>query len=380
VPTRILYLITELDVGGAEKALCELVHRLNREAYAPVVACLSGRGPVAEWLAALDVPVHTLGLPDRGAGPWDVLTALRRLRRLVRRLQPAILHTILFHANLLGRLGVCRRGSAGRPVIVSAVRVAERRFRWHLLGDYVTHGLADCEVCVSEGVRRFMRRQARIPPDKLRVIPNGVDLAAIDAVQPADLADLGCRTGGTALCYVGRLDGQKGLSVLLRALARLRGATAGWHLVVVGEGPLRGELAALARRLHIDGRVQFLGWRPDALTIVAACDLFVMPSLWEGMPNAVMEAMALGRCVVATAVEGTTELIESGRSGLLVPPRQVRRLADAITVAITNPDRRAALGRSARERIADHFTIERTVARYEALYRDLLHGRGRPAP
>jgi len=380
VPVTILYLITELDVGGAEKALYELVRRLDRRRYTPEVACLSGSGAVADWLAALDVPVHFLEMPDRGAGPWHALRALKRLKQLLRVLQPGIVHTILFHANLLGRLAVNGgRARANRPMVVSAVRVAERRYRWHLLADYLTHGLADCEVCVSEGVRRFMRREARIPPGKLRVIPNGVDLAAIDEVRPADLADLGCRPDRPTLCFVGRLEGQKGLSFLFRALTRLRGHVSTWQLVLVGEGPQRGELAALARNLHIDRRVHFLGWRPDALAVTAACDLFVMPSLWEGMPNAVMEAMALGKCVIATAVEGTSELIESGRSGLLVPPRRVRRLADAIAVALTNPDRRAQLGRTARRRIADQFPVERMVARHEALYGHLLAAR-RPIP
>ena len=144
---------------------------------------------------------------------------------------------------------------------------------------------------------------------------------------------------------------------------------------MVGAGPERERLEALAGRLDIRERVHFLGWRADALSIVAACDLFVMPSLWEGMPNAVIEAMALGRCVVASAVEGTTELIEAGRSGLLVPPGRVKRLADAISVALTNPERRKRMGSAARRRVARHFPIERTVADYQALYDELLAAR-----
>jgi glycosyltransferase involved in cell wall biosynthesis len=380
VPASILYVITELDIGGAEKALYGLVRRLDRRRYAPEVACLSGRGAVGAWLAALDVPVHYLYPASQRPSVRLVVGALWRLRRLVREVRPDLVHTVLFHANLIGRLAVLGshsappgpgRGRPGhRPVVVSAVRVAERRYRWHLLGDYLTSHLVDREVCVSKGVRRFTERCARIPAQKLCVIPNGVDLPAIDAVRPADLTALGCRPGRPTIAYVGRLDPQKGLSHLLRALAGL--SQTAWQLVLAGDGPQRTELETFVASLGLADRVRFLGWRPDALSIVAACDLFVMPSLWEGMPNAVMEAMALGKCVVATAVEGTEDLMEDGVSGLLVPARQSQALAEAIRRALADADLRDRLGAAARERIRAHYSIDRVVAQHDALYQSLL--------
>lgn len=372
MPATILYVITELDIGGAEKALFELVRRLDRDRYAVEVACLTGRGAVGGWLRGLHVPVHFLRMPPGGFRPWQALLAERRLRRIIRELRPDIVHTVLFHANLLGRLAARRGLFFDRPGFVSGVRVAERRHRWHLIADHLTHRLMDVEVCVSEGVRHFTETAARIPAHKLRVIPNGVDLAAIDAVKPVDLVELGCLPDVPAVCFVGRLDPQKGLGDLLHAVHELHRREILCQLVLVGQGPQRAELEALARSLGIAEWVHFLGWRADAPAVMAACEVFVMPSLWEGMPNAVMEAMALGRCVVATAVEGTSELIVDGESGLLVPPQAPHLLMHALADALAEPALRDRLGRAARRRIAAHFTIEQTVAQYDALYQQLL--------
>jgi len=375
MPATILYVITELDIGGAEKALFELVRRLDPDRYAAEVACLSGHGDVGDWLADLGVPVHYLGVPAGRGLVRHGVAGVRRLRRIVRDLRPHIVHTFLFHANLIGRLAARPGLLARRPAVVGSVRVAERRHRWHLLADGLTRSLIDCEVCVSEGVRRFTHRYARIPLAQLRVIPNGVNLEAIDAVRPVDPGTIGCDPDRPILCFVGRLDPQKGITILLEAVARVEPSC---QVVLVGDGPQRGELAARAAALGIGDRVHFTGWRPDAAAVMAASDVFVLPSLWEGMPNALMEAMALGRCAVASAVEGSDELIDDGVTGLLVPAGAVAPLAERIALALADTDRRRQLGRAARRRIAERFTIERAVTAYDALYRELLATREVP--
>ncbi|MBM4041719.1 MAG: glycosyltransferase, partial [Planctomycetes bacterium] len=296
--SRILYVITELDVGGAEKALCELAAGLNRAAYEPQVVCLTGHGPLGGELLRRAVPVRFL----EARGFWDV-RLLWRLRRLIR--QADIVHSFLYHANMAARLAAVGTGA----IVVCSARVAERSRPRRLRLECLTQGLVDAEVCVSNGVRDFFLKGG-FPKGKLVVIPNGVDVARFAGRQPAFKARLGLPPSAPLVASVGRLHEQKGMEFLIRAAASLHRSRPDCRFLIVGKGPQEAKLRAAAKNLHLGEAVTFLGHCDDVPSLLRAADVFVLASLWEGMPNVVLEAMATGLPIVATRVEGTVDLIE----------------------------------------------------------------------
>jgi len=355
---RIFYLITELDVGGAEKTLFELATHLDRARFEPVVGCLSGQGEVGQWLS--DKGVEVVHFDMRSRFDWGVVG---RVAGELRRRKPDVLHTFLFHANFVGRLAALR---AGVERVISSVRVEERR-RLHLLGDWLTQGLMEVQTCVSTSTLEYTRRRARIPLRKLVVVPNGIDLARFEDVAPCP-ADWELPNDGPVVAAVGRLDRQKAPLTLVRAFARVRERHADAVLAYAGDGPMRGQVEREIERLGLRDHVRLLGWVEDVRPLLARADVFALASQWEGMPNCVLEAMACGAPVVCTAVGGCPELVDDGVTGFLVAPGDADALADRVARLLGDGGLRKRMNREAKERLRRRFTIESMVAANEALY------------
>jgi glycosyltransferase involved in cell wall biosynthesis len=319
---------------------------------------------MADRLVASGVPVHSLD----ARRPSDAPRSIFQLSRLIARLRPALVHTFLFHANIIGRLSASLAGSA--PVI-SSIRVAERRYRHHLILENATCRLSDKLVCVSEAVSEYTRRHSHVPSTLLETIPNAIDAGSIVTCK-AERSQLGVPPDGIVALYVGRLDAQKGVDVLLRALAIAHSRDPRVHVVVVGAGPDRVDLASLAQQLGVAARTHFLGWRADVPALMNAADLFVMPSRWEGMPNAVLEAMSHGLPVIATRAEGSTELVRDGETGLLVDIDRADELARALLLLAHDVDLRQRMGRGGREVTRREFSLALMIRRYTRLYESVL--------
>jgi starch synthase (maltosyl-transferring) len=359
--TRLLYIITELDVGGAENALCELATRLDRQAFQPEVACLYGEGPLAGRLRARGVDVHPLG----ARGKWD-LRVLWRLRRLLRRADLA--HSFLFHANMVTRVAAI---GAGLAAVVSSARIAERSRPRRRSLERWTHRLIDAQVCVSTGVRDWYAAGG-FPTHKLLVIPNGVDVDRFAGRDPAFKTQLGLPADTPLVTAIGRLHEQKGMEFFLRAAASVRHSRPDCHFLLIGRGPLEGKLRAQARELRLDDHVTFLDFCGQIPDVLKATDVFVLPSLWEGMPNVVLEAMAAAVPVVATRVEGVADIIEHGKTGLLLMPKDIPSLSSSTRRLLDEPGRARAIGEAAQAHVRASFSIEATVRRHHELYARLL--------
>ncbi len=215
-PRRIAFCITELEPGGAERCLVELVTRLDRSEFEPVVYCLGPRPlgnprSLADELEKRGVAVHSLG----AEGLWDFWRVLGQLRRHFAVQRPEIVQCFLFHANVLGALAA---RSAGVPHVLSGIRVAERDRPWHLRLARYAGGSVERHVCVSEAVRDFSTTVGRLPADKLCVIPNGIDVQKFSSVSPADLASLGVSPDRRVLLAIGRLERQKGFEWLIKLM------------------------------------------------------------------------------------------------------------------------------------------------------------------
>jgi len=365
-PIPIAFCITELDRGGAERALSQLVLGLDRNEWLPRVYCLGPRGHFADVIEAGGVAVECFG----GSGLLSLPRVLVRLTQALRRSRPAVLQTFLFHANIVGRIA----GRLARvPRVVSGIRVADRRSRWYGRLDRWTNGLVDHNVCVSQGVADFSIKESGLSPRKLSVIPNGVDSDFFRSASPADLTQFGVPHGSTVCITVGRLEKQKGIDLLLTAASLVLREHRDCHFLIVGEGCDRAALESQAAALGIANSVHFVGPRADVANLFAASTVFVLPSRWEGMPNALLEAMASGLPVVATEVEGTSEIVRSGESGLLVPVGQSEELATAIRSVLDDTDRSHSMAYAAQTLVNERYTTEAAATAYSDLYRRLAH-------
>lgn len=369
--TTVLYLITDLNVGGAERVLLEVVRRLDRRRFQPAVCSLAPPGAMAREFGELGVPVYGLGM----AGFRHLFRA-GMLFALLRRQRFDIVHTHLFHANVLGRV-VARL--AGVPVVVSTTHVAEPRC-WHLLLERWTASLVDRVVAVSEGVRRYMVERAHIPAGKIVVMRNGVDPGRFRLRRGGFRRREGIASDCLLVTTVGRLHAQKGLGCLLQAARSLTLPHPEVRFLVVGEGPERRQLLRLRDRLGLGDRVRFLGFRADVPQILADSDVFALPSLWEGLSIALLEAMAAGLPVVATDVEGVAEVVTDGETGLVVPPGDADALTAALSRLLGDPSLRRRLAQAGHQRVVRHFGWEKVVSDTMDLYERLLSECGSRKP
>jgi len=366
---RIFYFITEFDIGGAERCLWELARAMKRRGHEVYACALSGRGPVGEWLARDGVPVTYLD----AKGKYDA-TCIFRLASLLRRQRVDVFHSFLFHANFMGRIAA---RLARVPVSIGSIRVAEKRRRSHLALDRLTIGLVDMEVAVSESVAAFSREVARIPANKLTVIGNAVDVERFQRAPRGTLRrSLGVGDDAFLIGFVGRLETQKGLDILLEAFTRVRSEIPHARLIVVGAGREETQLRSLAREIDLGDSAIFLGWRSDIPEILADLDLLAAPSRWEGMSNVILEALAAGVPVVATDVQGTREALGDGLCGeLLDAMPDPDTLARRIQRLLGSPDRRRELSGKGVERARRTFSVSAMVDCHERLYAELLASR-----
>ena len=362
--------ITDLRLGGAERCLLELATGLDRKRFCPVVYALEPPPEMEQdsclpALEAADIEVHCLG----ARASWQFPHVLRNLTRLLAAQRPRIVQTLLFHANIAGRIAARR---AGVGVVVSGIRVAEPHRRWRLWADRLTERLVDRHVCVSQSVAEFAHARARLPAEKLVVIPNGVDCRRYPARRPADLRGLGIQPDHRVVSCVGRLERQKGLPWLIRSAPAWLGRLPKTELVLVGEGPLRGKLERICRQSGVSDRVHFAGWRGDVAEILAASDLLVLPSAWEGMPNVILEAMASRLPVVATDVAGVRQLLGPAAVDQIVQYGDSDAFAERVIMLMENGRRAAELGGENRSRAEEKFSLAGMVTAYERLWESLL--------
>ena len=362
-PVRIAFCITDLDVGGAERMFVELVTRLDRLRWEPRVYCLSAQGALVARLQAAEIPVTCFG-----AKSTRHLGVIQRLAAELKTFSPALIQCFLFHANVVGRLAAWW---AGVPNVVCGIRVAERRSRVPLWLDWLTQGFVDYNVCVSQAVAEFSIRNAKLKASKISVTPNAVEFDRFANAVAVDRSSLGLSAAPLVL-FVGRLDPQKAPFILLEAFAHLLERYRDWQLLFVGDGPLRASMDEWITQRGLDHRIRIAGWRPDVPELLKAADLLALPSLWEGMPNIVLEAMAAGLPVVVSRVEGTEELIRDGETGLLVTPGSPIELERRIETVLTDPELCSRLRKAAQLAVQKLFTLDRMVSAYEQLYARLI--------
>lgn len=373
---RVCHVVNNLDVGGLERVVLSLLRHLPARVETSLV-CLSGPGKLfgehglpPDRCLVLDKRAQ-VGWAERLRTPERILRIARFLRR--RRVDVVHVHNLapLVYGGVAARLLGPRRPAvvySEHNQIYRANARAEGRFRRYVR-------LADQVVAVSDDLRRTLVDRLRIAPP-VRVLHNGIDPAPFEGVDPSPVRrelDIGPDSFVVGTAVV--LSEQKGVRFLLEAAGLVRATDPGVRFVVAGDGPLRAELERRAAELGLGDGVRFLGYRRDVPQLVAAFDAYVLPSLWEGLPLALLEALASGKPIVASRVGGNPEVVEHERNGLLVPPRSPEALAEAILRLRRDPALREAIRGRNQERFHRFFSIASMVNGHVPLYEELAAGR-----
>jgi L-malate glycosyltransferase len=362
-------------VGGTERQAVELLKRIDRRRFDVSLAALRLEGPLYQEVAAIFPRVPQFPLTNFYNA--NAAKQLIRLREWMVMNQAEILHAHDFYAGLLGAAAA---RFAGVRVIACQrhMRLSDRRA--HEWGTRLTHRLAHRVLVNSEAIRDHLLAGGRVAPEKIVVIRNGLSAAAEIAVLDAGarakrraalLRELNLGEDAKLIGIVARLQPVKGHRYFVEAAGRIAAVEPKAHFLLVGDGALRLEIEEQAARLGVNDRVHLLGDRRDAALIAAGFDVAVSASLSEGLPNAVMEAMAAGAPVVATAVGGTTELVIDSATGFLAPPADADALARRILDALRNPEFSARMAAQGRRRILDQFGMRRMVESVERLYGEM---------
>ena len=367
---RILHVIATLDPAGAENQLTRLALNLDASRFSPSVCCLTRGGPLEEKLARGGVPCLVL----RKRGKCDAV-ALFRLAGLMRRFRPHVVHTWMFTSNAYGRAAAVL---AGAPVrVTTELSVDEWKWGPYRAVDRLLLPFTDAVIANAEAVKRFYVNREHVQQEKIVLIRNGIDLNLFQPRPRREARErLGIPQEAKVIGGAGRLDPQKGFPFLLEAMPEVLRRHPEAMIVIAGEGEERRALEALAARLGLAGRVRLLGRTEDMPGFMSALDVFALPSLWEGLPHVVMEAMACGSPVAAARVGGVGELIAEGVTGITVEPRSPSALAGAIVRLLDDPRARDEMGRKAREAAQRDFDFMRMVRQTEELYLRLIERRG----
>ena len=368
--TRVLFLSHAFMVGGAEEMVLNLVRHLP-ERFEPAVVCIHEAGPIGEEIARTGVPFKVLGLKPGLLRPFDVL----RLRDFLLECEPAIVHTFLLTGSLYGRFAAMM---AQVPVIIGTeANIYQNKRSSHALLERWLMRRTDAVVASAASVREFYIDQVKADPAKVEVIYNAVDWSQLQTTMtPQEFrTSVGVPLDVPVAGIIARLTTQKAHQVLLDAIANdARLSTL--HLIVVGDGELRAQLESRAATLGIHQRVHFLGARRDLGNILAAIDMFAMPSLWEGLPLAMVLAMGAGLPVVASRVAGIPEVVSDGVNGLLVTPGDAAELGAALARLVHDDTLRVLLGQAARAFVRPRFGVDGYVTSVSALYDRLLAEKG----
>lgn len=355
--------ITCLGVGGAERLVTALADHFVSRGHEVVLVFFHGDAE----LRPTDSRVQLVNLNMKRT-PLGVATALKELRKLILVFQPDVVNSHLVHANILARL---LRLVTPIPRLVSSAHNTNEEGRFRMLAYRLTDHLADISTNVSEDAVQVFERQRALLSGRMLSIYNGInvrDFVFNETDRDRIRAELSVGGSTPLIIAVGRLWEAKDYPNLLKAMAGLARRSVEFRLAIVGDGPLRGELEALAQFLDIAHQVDFLGVRHDVPALMSACDVFVLSSAWEGFGLVVAEAMACERVVVATDSGGVKEVV--GEAGYLVKSRDSEALSSAIAQALrmSNAERKA-MGEAARKRVIEKFSLSATADRYLAVYR-----------
>jgi glycosyltransferase involved in cell wall biosynthesis len=367
--TTVVQCVNNLDVGGVETLVLGLSAELSHRGSRVKICCIEDEGGLAPEARSMGVEVRALNMADRGK-----YRALREFRAYLRSDAPIVIHSHNFkpgwYASAARGLGIVQGHVHTKHGVYSASSRGLWRYRLMRVG-------VDAFVAVSQESRDQLARLASVRAERVAIVSNGVDIALCQpsSRREALRAELGIPPDRRIVVNVARLSPEKDLGSLLHAFRRIHDTLARTELWLIGDGPERGRLEALASDLEIAQCVTFMGMRADVPRLLPAADLFCLSSLSEGLPIALLEAMACGLPIVATSVGDVPRALLGDLCGLVVPPNDPYLLAVTCLDLLQDGARRAQMGTRSRSRAVDSFSLGVMAAEYARLYDETLTGR-----
>lgn len=370
---RVMLFTDSFSRGGTERQFVRVVRSLDRSRYDLIIGCLHRRGHLLSEAESLGVPIVEFTI--NSLYNFRAAKLFLRLVRFLRREQIQIVHAFDFYTSVFV---VPAARIAGVPVVLASRReLLNLRSPWQQRAIRVACGLATGVVVNSRAACRDLVGLESGSGGRIEVLPNCINLQEFEPkLSPGEVRrELGLSPRSIVIGALGNLRPEKDLETFLLAARDILNAIPSAEFLVIGDGPARDSLKRLASDLCLSESVHFLSDRSDVPDLVAALDILVMSSYTESFPNAILEAMALGKPVVATNVGGIPELVDEGETGFLVPPRDPKALADRVLYLCRDSARRLQMGRAARMRVESDFTVQEVTARLEGIYAGSLRER-----
>ena len=375
-PINVLLFLNTSAYGGVEEVVLRLAGRLDRRRFrvhlAAPPALLEAFAPHLDGCAVETLPVRLVSWKQWGEA-----------RRLLRYMRERSIHIVNSHMSFATFFAAPLARLAGVPVVIETGHGREGwRKEWTFAVDRVVERLVTANISVSEAYRDVLVNVKRFPRGKIHVVPNGRDLAAFDA-PGADGAEalrrrFGLSPAARVILHVGRLQPEKGHRYLIAALPRVLRRFPDTRALFVGDGPLRAELGEMAAASGLERQVIFAGFTDNVAPFYHLAEMVALPSLYEGMPLTAIEAGAARRPLVASAVDGTCEVVVDKETGVLVPPGSVEALAEAILMLLADPEKARRMGQAARRRVEERFSLERQVEETSAVFETCLRQTAAP--
>jgi len=361
----VVHIIDELPPNGAERLLVDLI-KARSDRFDVQVLCLVRGGPLEQELARMGVPVVIFGRRSK----FDV-SLLWRLWRWLRLHRPKVVHTHLFTADSWGRLAAFL---AGVPAVFSTAHSSNQwKSRLHITIDRLMARVTSKVIACTEAVQQVLITEHHIPAKKVALVGNGIDFQRLENADVHGLtSEFPTQPNVLKIGIIGRLHPCKGHLDFLPVLVHLRDKNINAHLFVIGEGELRQDIERRISDLQLGSHVTLAGQRSDVPAWLNYLDFLVIPSKYEGLPLTLLEAMGVGRPVVATAVGGIPDVIEEGVDGLLVRPEDEAAMASVVLKLASSAELRQSLGQHARAKARANYSVQATARLYEQLYQHAL--------
>ena len=375
---NILFVIDNLTFGGGERVFSQVIRGLNKERFGVFVASSPG-GKFEKKLTEVGMKIEPIDMTSRYN-----LGTISQLKRIIKTKDVQIVHSqgarADFFARIAARIANAPITISSMAMLVEGYDVGILRKNLYVLIDRWTERWVDKFIVLSEALRQALIERHKIPEEKVVKIYNGIELDEYNpGLKEARSEKLEVRRGFRlendvpVIGAIGRLVWQKGFEYLIRAIPKVTEVFPETRFLIVGEGPLKDKLKVKGEKLKVADSIIFTGFRSDIKQILTSIDLLVMPSLLEGLPMALLEGMAMAKPIVATKIEGITEVLEDGKTGLLVPPKNTDALAGAIIQILNNKTKSNLLGQNARKMVEEKFSVEKMVEQIEWLYEGLLN-------
>lgn len=378
---NILYVIDNIEFGGGERVFSQIIRGLNKERFSVLVASNPG-GIFEKKLAEVGIKINPVRMTNRYN-----LGIISRLKKIIKTKDVRIVHSQGGRADFFSRIAA---KIAHVPITVSSMAmlvegydVSILRKSLYVLIDRWTERWVNKFTVLSEAMRRSLIEIHKIPPENIVKIYNGIEIEEYNPdhkeLRNKKLEvrrELGLKNDVPVIGAIGRLVWQKGFEYLIRAAPEVLKKCPEARFLIVGEGPLKNKLILTGEKLNVADRIIFTGFRSDIKEILASIDVLAMPSLLEGLPMVLLEAMAMAKPIVATRIDGITEVLENSKTGLLVPAENSHALAEAIVGILNDKAKANFFGQNAREVAKKKFSVKKMVEQIELAYEKLLHEKG----